>query len=64
MLSTYDDKPALDDPEALLPIRSIKSVENCVPAVETSRQRVVEEMESTVQRGLDQLVSRFDFLEF
>lgn len=46
-----------DDPEALLPIRSITAVEANVPAVELSRQRVVEEMEATVQRGLTDLVS-------
>lgn len=47
---------AEDDPEALLPIRSLNAIEAAVPAVELSRRRVVEEMESSVQRGLDEMV--------
>ncbi|BGP09947.1 hypothetical protein JCM10049v2_005825 [Rhodotorula toruloides] len=46
---------AEDDPEALLPIRSLNAIEAAVPAVELSRRRVVEEMESSVQRGLDEM---------
>lgn len=56
LLTVSDEAPADDDPEALLPIRSIKAVEANVPVVELSRQRVVEEMEGTVQRGLNELV--------
>ncbi|GEM10348.1 componentof oligomeric golgi complex 5 [Rhodotorula toruloides] len=46
---------AEDDPEALLPIRSLNAIEAAVPAVEMSRRRVVEEMETSVQRGLDEM---------
>ncbi|GAA6004235.1 hypothetical protein JCM10207_002497 [Rhodosporidiobolus poonsookiae] len=46
---------AEDDPEALLPIRSLVAVESAIPAVELTRQHVVEEMESAVQRGLTDL---------
>lgn len=57
LLTTVDEGGEReDDPEALLPIRSIQAVEANVPAVELSRQRVVEEMESMVQRGLNELV--------
>lgn len=49
-------EPADDDPEALLPIRSLNAVESAVPSIELSRQLVVEEMESAVQRGLTDLV--------
>ncbi|KAL8280428.1 hypothetical protein RQP46_007076 [Phenoliferia psychrophenolica] len=56
LLTASDETPAAeDDPEALLPIRSIRAVEANVPLVELSRQRVAEEMESTVQRGLNEL---------
>ena len=47
---------AEDDPEALLPIRSLVAVETAVPAVELARQHVVQEMETSVQRGLAELV--------
>ncbi|GAA5999182.1 uncharacterized protein JCM10292_001650 [Rhodotorula paludigena] len=50
-------EPAEDDPEALLPIRSLAAVEAAIPAVELSRQHVVEEMESSVQRSLTELDS-------
>lgn len=56
LTSAEDGGEREDDPEALLPIRSIQAVEANVPAVELSRQRVVEEMESMVQRGLNELV--------
>ncbi|GAA5983475.1 hypothetical protein JCM11641_005821 [Rhodosporidiobolus odoratus] len=46
---------AEDDPEALLPIRSLHAVEAAIPAVELSRQQVVEEMESAVQRSVTDL---------
>lgn len=49
-------EPAEDDPEALLPIRSLAAVEAAIPSVELSRQHVVEEMESSVQRSLTELV--------
>ncbi|ORY73872.1 Golgi transport complex subunit 5-domain-containing protein [Leucosporidium creatinivorum] len=56
LLTTSDGlEAAEDDPEALLSIRTINAVEANVPAVEHSRRRVVEEMESTVQRGLTEL---------
>lgn len=59
LLTTNDGAEAAeDDPEALLPIRTINAVESNVPAVELSRRRVVEEMEATVQRGLRELASR------
>ncbi|GAA5906661.1 hypothetical protein JCM5296_006448 [Sporobolomyces johnsonii] len=48
-------EPADDDPEALLPIRSLAAVESNIPAVELSRRRVVEEMETSVQHGLTEL---------
>ncbi|GAA5842073.1 hypothetical protein JCM11251_002004 [Rhodosporidiobolus azoricus] len=48
-------EPAEDDPEALLPIRSLNAVESAIPSIELSRQLVVEEMESAVQRGLTDL---------
>ncbi|GAA6054047.1 hypothetical protein JCM3770_001338 [Rhodotorula araucariae] len=50
-----NDEPADDDPETLLPIRSLITVEAAIPSVELSRQHVVEEMESSVQRSLDDL---------
>lgn len=56
LTASEEDPSADDDPEALLPIRSITAVEANIPAIEFSRQRVVEEMESTVQRGLFDLV--------
>ncbi|GAA5877371.1 hypothetical protein JCM8547_003010 [Rhodosporidiobolus lusitaniae] len=46
------EEQADDDPEALLPIRLLVTVEAAIPSVELSRQLVVEEMESAVQRGL------------
>lgn len=49
-------EPAEDDPEALLPIRSLVAVEAAIPAVELSRQHVVQEMETSVHRGLSELV--------
>ncbi|GAA5903350.1 hypothetical protein JCM6882_008146 [Rhodosporidiobolus microsporus] len=48
-------EPAEDDPEALLPIRSLNAVESAIPSIELSRQLVVGEMESAVQRGLTDL---------
>ncbi|CEQ40042.1 SPOSA6832_01618, partial [Sporobolomyces salmonicolor] len=48
-------EPADDDPEALLPLRSLAVVESNIPAIELSRQRVVEEMETSVQHGLTEL---------
>ncbi|GAA5944607.1 hypothetical protein JCM3775_005849 [Rhodotorula graminis] len=48
-------EPAEDDPEALLPIRSLVAVEAAIPAVELSRQHVVQEMETSVHRGLSDL---------
>ncbi|GAA5906439.1 hypothetical protein JCM8208_004660 [Rhodotorula glutinis] len=48
-------EPAEDDPEALLPIRSLVAVEAAIPAVELSRQHVVQEMETSVHRGLSEL---------
>ncbi|GAA6016444.1 hypothetical protein JCM11491_002415 [Sporobolomyces phaffii] len=44
-----------DDPEAILPIRSLHVVENNLAAVELSRERVVEEMQTSVQNGLTDL---------
>ncbi|BGP41947.1 hypothetical protein JCM10449v2_005944 [Rhodotorula kratochvilovae] len=56
LLTASDDvEPADDDPEALLPIRSLIAVEAAIPSVELSRQHVVEEMESSVQRSLTDL---------
>lgn len=53
LLTTVDHTTTKEeDPEALLSIRSLKAVQINEPAVEVYRQRVVEEMESTVQRGL------------
>jgi hypothetical protein len=64
LLSVNEDvEQADDDPEALLPIRSLTTVEAAIPAVELSRQLVVEEMESAVQRGLTDLV-RSSFFPF
>lgn len=48
-----------DDPEFLLPIQSLTAISALVPAVEHSRERVVEEMEGMVQRGLSELVRFF-----
>lgn len=39
-----------------LPIKDLKAIAVHVPAVQASRHRVVEEMETTVHRGLDKLV--------
>lgn len=47
---------ASDDPEALLPIRTLHVVENNLSSVELARERVVEEMQTSVQRGLTDLV--------
>ncbi|GAA5826357.1 hypothetical protein JCM5353_004728 [Sporobolomyces roseus] len=46
---------ASDDPEALLPIRTLHVVENNLSSVELARERVVEEMQTSVQRGLTDL---------
>ena len=40
----------------MLPIGELSAVAQHVPTVEASRQRVVEEMESMVTQGLDELV--------
>ncbi|KAM0751898.1 hypothetical protein T439DRAFT_325092 [Meredithblackwellia eburnea MCA 4105] len=55
--STSDDGEDEEDldPEAPLPIRSLDAVESVVPLVAGFRHKVVEEMEMTVQRGLDSL---------
>ncbi|GAA5902669.1 uncharacterized protein JCM6883_007203 [Sporobolomyces salmoneus] len=45
----------LDDPEAILPIRSLFIVETHLTAVELARERVVEEMQTSVQKGLTEL---------
>lgn len=50
------DEDNEDDSEAMLPIGELSAVAQHVPTVEASRQRVVEEMESMVARGLDELV--------
>ncbi|GAA6033903.1 hypothetical protein JCM8097_000395 [Rhodosporidiobolus ruineniae] len=52
---TGEGEPDEDDPEALLPIRSLLAVEGAIPAVERARGLVVEEMEGAVQRGLTEL---------
>ncbi|GAA5937757.1 uncharacterized protein JCM15063_002108 [Sporobolomyces koalae] len=44
-----------DDPEAVLPIRTLDVVESNLSAVEMSRERVVEEMQTSVQKGLTDL---------
>ncbi|GAA5886213.1 hypothetical protein JCM16303_004462 [Sporobolomyces ruberrimus] len=41
-----------DDPEAILPIRSLHVVEENLTSVELARERVVEEMQTSVQKGL------------
>ncbi|BGP18331.1 hypothetical protein JCM10213_008504 [Rhodosporidiobolus nylandii] len=53
--ATEGVETAEDDPEALLPIRSLTAVETAIPAIENARQLVVEEMETSVQRGLTEL---------
>lgn len=45
-----------DETGESLPIKDLKAIAVHVPAVQASRHRVVEEMETTVHRGLDKLV--------
>ena len=48
-----------DDSEATLPIRDLDAVAIHIPVVEASRERVVTEMESMVNQGLETLVCHF-----
>ncbi|KAK4050211.1 hypothetical protein OIO90_005193 [Microbotryomycetes sp. JL221] len=50
-----DNETSENDIESTLPIQTLQIVAAHVPTVELSRRRVVEEMESDVQQGLDQL---------
>lgn len=55
MLETVQEENE-EDSEAMLPIGELSAVALHVPAVEASRRRVAEEMESMVERGLAELV--------